>query len=185
MFPKIIKARQIIGRNIVLRDANVDDAAFILFLRTDPKKNRFISGTSGSLDDQINWLRKYETSQDQAYFIIEDKNNNKLGCVRMYNSMEFSYTWGSWILVDGLSPLISIQSALLVYFYGGFLGFKEARLDVRKGNKFVWRFHESFSAAERVKETDVDYFYVVREDSIIKSLQRNYKLIGSPTVVAF
>lgn len=47
-------------------------------------------------------------------------------------------------MIGGLSPLISIESALLVYAYGKYLGFKEARIDVRKENNHVWNFHEKF-----------------------------------------
>jgi hypothetical protein len=180
MYPSIKKAKLIHGANILLRDASVEDAEFILSLRLDPQKSKHLSATSSKLDDQISWLRAYETKDNQSYFVICDKSMNRLGCVRIYDPIEFSYCWGSWLMIGGLSPLISIESALLVYAYGKYLGFKDARIDVRKENKYVWNFHEKFFSAERVGESEIDYFYVVKQDVIDGSVKKFSKLITNP-----
>ena len=39
------KPRTVRGRQLLFRDATVDDAAFILALRTDEKKGEFLSAT--------------------------------------------------------------------------------------------------------------------------------------------
>ena len=184
MHPNIKKATKIIGANVLLTDATVDDAEFILSLRLDPEKKKHLSTTSTSLEDQVNWLRSYKSKSDQAYFIIRDNSMNRLGCVRIYDPIEYSYCWGSWLMVSGLSPLISIESALLVYTYGQHLGFKEARIDVRKENTHVWKFHEKLFSAQRVSETDTDYFYVVKEEFINATLMKFSNLITKPLDVA-
>jgi len=40
-----------------------------------------------------------------------------LGCLRVYDAVGDSYCWGSWLMVDGLGPLVSIEAVLLVYAY--------------------------------------------------------------------
>ena len=183
MNPIIKKASSISGVNINLRDAVVDDAQFILNLRLDPLKNKHLSVTSSKIEDQEDWLRSYQIRADQAYFIVCDKSMNRLGCIRMYDPIESSYCWGSWLMISGLSPLVSIESALLMYAYGKYLGFDEARIDVRKENKFVWNFHEKFFSAKRVSETDIDYFYVVDKVTIDAMLIRYANLISNPLIV--
>lgn len=71
MPPKLCKAARVVGKTLTFRDANVDDAAFILSLRTDKEKSRYLSAVSGELADQQAWLKRYAHVDDQAYFIIE------------------------------------------------------------------------------------------------------------------
>jgi len=178
--PVLHKARSVTGASLMLRNATIDDAAFILSLRLDPAKNRYLAQTSPRLDDQINWLRRYESRHDQAYFVICDEASTPLGCVRLYEPSGRSYRWGSWLMLSGLSPLVSIESNLLVYAYGQWLGFNEARFDVRRSNRSVWKFHERFSGATRVHETELDYFYVMGERQIDLLLAKYEHLVTRP-----
>ncbi len=178
--PRLQKAALISGANIFLKNVTLEDAEFILSLRLDPEKNKYLSRTSQSLEDQIAWLKKYEKETDQAYFIICDKSMKKLGCIRMYDPIDSSYCWGSWLMISGLSPLVSIESVLLIYAYGKNLGFTEARIDVRKDNISVWKFHETIFSATRIQETDDDYFYIVTQKSIDAALKKFSKLITLP-----
>lgn len=179
MLPTIKKPSRVFGSNLYLRDIKENDANFVLNLRTDPVKSKYLSATSEKLEDQINWIREYKKKEDQAYFIVCDKQDKRLGCIRMYDPVDYSYCWGSWLMTSGLNPLISIESALLVYAYGKYLGFEEARIDVRQDNKFVWNFHEKFSSAELINETELDRFYVVRALSIDNMLKKYSNLILS------
>lgn len=176
--PKVEKAKVVRGRNLVLKDVEVADAEFVLALRSDAGKNKFLSSTSASLEDQIGWIRSYEASTDQAYFIIYDGTGTKVGCVRIYDPIGESFCWGSWILLDGLSPLVALESVLMLYAYAlDELGFKSARIDVRRQNESVWRFHEKTFGAVRVHENDLEYGYVVNEQSIRNTLGKFRKLL--------
>ncbi|MDH3314515.1 MAG: GNAT family N-acetyltransferase [Gammaproteobacteria bacterium] len=166
-----------------MRDALVEDAEFILSLRLDPSKSKYLSGTSAQLEDQVNWLRSYAEDDKQAYFIVCDKASNELGCVRMYDPSESSYCWGSWIMISGLSPHLLIEAPLLIYAYGKWLGFDQARFSVRKGNTHVWKFHENVFAAERIRETQMDYCYVLEREKIDAGLKKYAQLITNPLIV--
>ncbi|MDI9332720.1 MAG: GNAT family N-acetyltransferase [Alphaproteobacteria bacterium] len=179
----IIKARRVYGQNLYLRDITVDDAKFVFDLRTDPEKSRHLSATSGRLEDQVNWIINYTFKQDQAYFIVCDKEDNKLGCIRMYNPIGESYCWGSWLMIKGLGPVVAIESALLIYAYGKNLGFREARIDVRQENEYVWKFHEKFSSAELVRQDAIDRYYVVSENKIDRLLARYSGLFSKPLLI--
>lgn len=179
----ITKVKRVVGKNLYLRDICEDDAQFVFDLRTDPVKGRHLSATPGQVEDQVNWIRSYKDKKNQAYFIVCDKESNRLGCVRMYDPIGNSYCWGSWLMLDGLGPLVAIESALLVYSYGVFLGFTQARIDVRQRNESVWKFHENFAGAELIKEDDLDRFYVVKAEKISRVLAKYGKCLTSPLVV--
>jgi RimJ/RimL family protein N-acetyltransferase len=150
------------GRATDLRLVEIDDAAFILGLRLDPRLGRFLSPTPANLDLQRQWLAGYIERERQGleyYFIIQSKDQQPYGTVRLYDFRGDSFSWGSWIIRPGSPPWISVESALLVYRFGfEHLGFSEARLEVRKGNARVVAFQRRFGA-EVVGEDEQNYYF--------------------------
>ena len=165
---QIRKAHKISGRTLVFRNAEISDAPFILSLRVDREKSRYLSPTSPEISQQVAWLEDYAEKSDQAYFIIETKEGLPLGMVRIYDAVGDSFCWGSWILKDEAPRSAAIESALMVYSYAlDHLGFRGAhQLNVRKGNVGVVRFHESFGA-ERISETEDDFIYEIIFEKIV------------------
>lgn len=148
---RLRKAARVVGKTLSFRDASLDDAAFILSLRTDTEKSRYLSAVSGELAEQQAWLERYALSDNQAYFIIGNQGA-PIGTVRLYDPQGESICWGSWTLHSSRPSHAAMESALMVYAYAiDHLGFAAAHFDVRKGNERVWRFHERFGA-KRVAE---------------------------------
>jgi len=48
----------VLGKTLAFRDARVEDAAFVLSLRTDPEKSRYLSAATPDLDAQRAWLQR-------------------------------------------------------------------------------------------------------------------------------
>lgn len=168
----IRKANFIKGKSLVFRNVVVADAEFILSLRINPQKSRYLSKVSSALDEQLNWISGYERRDTEAYFIIEDFHGVPLGTVRIYDARGESFCWGSWILLDGVASSAAIESALMVYVYAlESLGFRCAHFQVRKDNERVWKFHERFGA-ERTAENEVEYEYRLSNAAIEMSIDR-------------
>lgn len=181
--PILQKACHVRGKTLVLRNAQPDDAAFILSLRTDAQKARHLTQTSPELERQVQWLEEYAAKTDQVYFIIENPAGESLGTVRLYDPQGDSFCWGSWILTAHAPSTAAIESALMVYAYGmDCLGFQASHFDVRKANDRVWRFHERFGAV-RVAESVLDYFYQIGRDPILMARTRYKKYLPDPVVV--
>jgi len=175
--PRIRKAQYINGRTLVFRNACEADAELILSLRTDQRKARHLSVTSPDLDAQYSWLRQYAVSLDQAYFIIQLKEQS-IGTVRLYDARDKSFCWGSWIIADDQPAYVAIESALMVYSYAlDHLGFSAAHFDVRKANERVWAFHERFGAVRTNSDED-HFFYVIKEQEIRNSMQRYRRFLA-------
>lgn len=172
----IKKANFVNGRTLRMRDVSIADAAFILKLRLDSVKSKYLSPVSESLDDQINWIEAYKERDDQAYFIIEYEDL-KIGTVRIYDGKDDSFCWGSWILIDDAPVHAALESALIVYSYAlNFLGFYTSHFDVRKDNLKVCRFHEKFGA-HKIGEDEINFFYKINTDSIERSLKKFEKYL--------
>ena len=180
---KICKCPIVSGHTLRFRDAVVHDAPFILSLRTDVEKSKYLSSSPNNVARQEEWLLTYRQAPDHAYFIIEDRSGEALGTVRLYDPRERSFCWGSWIIKHGAPASVAIESALMVYTYAlDHLGFESAHFDVRKKNAHVWRFHERFGAT-RVAETDVDYLYEIAAERIRSSLTRYQKYLPSGVTI--
>lgn len=172
MKPVIRRASRVLGRTLVFRDVTPSDTNFITALRTDGRKSRFLSYTPPDPEAQHRWLVEYANTGGQAYFIIEDMSGEALGTIRLYDAVEYSFCWGSWILKDDCASGAAMESALMAYDLGiNHLGFSAAHFDVRKKNEKVWRFHERFGAV-RIREDNLDYFYTISKTAITQSLKK-------------
>jgi RimJ/RimL family protein N-acetyltransferase len=160
----------------------VADAEFILSLRTDVEKSRYLSAVSDDLDAQRGWLTAYSEAKGQAYFIIECRGE-PIGTVRLYDAQQDSFCWGSWILKEGRPKQAAMESALMVYSYAlDDLGFRSAHFDVRRENERVWRYHERLGAV-RVRESEMDYFYELGGSEIQKMRLDYVKFLPHNVVV--
>ncbi|WP_024896932.1 GNAT family N-acetyltransferase [Brucella rhizosphaerae] len=174
---KIRKAAKIEGMGLRLRNACAMDADFIFSLRTNNDLNKYISAVGGDVQQQINFLERYEAEQNEAFFVIEDLSGNPLGTVRIYDQREDSFCWGSWIVSPDAPPRTAIKSALLLYIYSfEYLGFVSAHFDVRQENKGVWRFHESWGA-ELTCENYLDRYYTLPRAAWVEVRQRFHAMI--------
>ncbi|MFZ6657587.1 GNAT family N-acetyltransferase [Undibacterium sp. TJN19] len=182
--PVYLKPQEIIGNKLRLRNAGINDARFIISLRTDATKARFLSATSPDVEQQVRWLEKYALDTNQIYFIIQNAERENIGTVRLYDQQANSFCWGSWIIQAGAANSSSIESALLVYHFALALGFEQAHFDVRKGNESVWKFHERFGA-QKIRETAEDFHYTLNADAIRKSLEKYAKFLPDGIQVLF
>jgi RimJ/RimL family protein N-acetyltransferase len=139
-----------------------EDAPFVIELRTNSKKNKFLSSIETDIKKQKEWIHAYkkrENTQEEFYFIIESKTYEKLGLVRMYDFISQSFCWGSWLIKDNAPKTTAIESALQIYEFAFYqLNFLESHFDVRKGNEKVIAFHQRFGA-KIIDEDELDYFF--------------------------
>ncbi len=168
---------KIIGKNINLRLACLDDASFIVDLRL--KKGQFLSPSSTDVKMQEQWLEAYFTRQKQGleyYFIISNNdNNNKIGTARIYNinHQEKSFVFGSFIVDKDLASLRSASFEamnLTLGFTFNQLKLEICRFDCRKNNDIANNFYRRFGAV-LTGETELDYLYQI--------INKNYNATNS------
>ncbi len=167
------------GKNINLRTVEIEDADFIYTMRQNRKKTKYLSKVTGTVDSQKEWIKNYKQREDEEkefYFIIESKNKDKFGLVRIYDLKNDSFCWGSWLIKEDTPKTSAIESALQIYEFGFYkLGFEKSHFDVRKGNDKVIAFHQRFGA-KIVSEDELDYFFNFEKSDyeIIKEKYKRY-----------
>lgn len=176
--------KEITSKTIFLKLADVEDAEFILDLRTNEAYNKHLSITKSSLTEQRNWLNHYkirENKKEEFYFIIYRKDSNeRIGTVRLYDFIDYkkSFCWGSWILNERKTASSALESALLVYKTGFYsLGFEQSHFDVRKDNEKVIAFHKKMGAIE-VSKNEIDIFFNYTKEKFEERIKTFKKFLG-------
>lgn len=165
------------GKFVNLREAELTDAAFILKLRCNEKRARFLHKTENNLEKQIEYLKRYKTLTNEWYFISEDKQKKSLGTIRIYGIKGTVWTSGSWLMTDEASPNQSIETEQLCkQFAFDELGMELLRFDVRKGNKKVLRYHQ-LCGSKIVAENDLDYFFELTKEDYLKNKNKILQLM--------
>ncbi|EHC5633084.1 GNAT family N-acetyltransferase [Campylobacter coli] len=145
------------GLNYRLRMVNINDADFIIYIRTeDLERNRYIHPISCDIQKQKEWIKQYLKKDNDYYFIIENKINGKPeGLISIYNIEHSKAEWGRWILQKG--SLASFESVLLI-FEVAFqkLNLNEIYCRTIADNKPVVEFHELIQ--EKFRSKLVDFF---------------------------
>lgn len=152
------------GITVNLRDVEISDAEFILSLRLNPERNRFIHSTDSDVEVQKEYLRRYKEKTDEYYWVIEGKNGLPYGVVRIYDFQKDSFCPGSWITKPGVPLTVGMEGLFHAFHFGFFrLGFPYAYYDVRKANKSVVRFHKRIGAVVTSEDDENCYFSLPRE----------------------
>ncbi|MDX2170996.1 MAG: GNAT family N-acetyltransferase [Deltaproteobacteria bacterium] len=112
-----------------LRPVTLDDADFIVALRTDPRLAQFLNRVSPDVAAQRDWLARYFERPDDYYFIVERRaDGGAEGALGIYDLAGDAGArraeWGRWVLRHG--SLAAPESAWLMYQ----LGFEALGLDL-------------------------------------------------------
>ena len=138
------------GHAFRLRPVEIEDAAFILDLRTDRERSQYLHGVSPDLDAQRRWIEDYFERPGDYYFVIENRETGRReGTAGIYNLDGIFAEWGRWIVRAG--SLAATESACLVYRVGfEALGLESIYCRTIEENIAAAGFHRSFGL-ERVR----------------------------------
>ncbi|QIR75449.1 GNAT family N-acetyltransferase [Sulfurospirillum diekertiae] len=140
----------LVGKNIIMRTVEVEDAEFVFTMRQNKTKTKYLSVVTGTIETQKEWIINYkqrENQKEEFYFVIESKDKEKLGLVRIYDFQHNSFSWGSWLIKEDAPKTTAIESALQIYEFGFYeLNFENSHFEVQKRNDKVIAFHQRFGA---------------------------------------
>jgi hypothetical protein len=168
---------------IILRTVEINDAEFILSLRSNEKLGRFISPTDIDIEKQRDWIKLYkkrEEKKTEFYFITIDEQGNRYGVNRIYNFDETSFESGSWLFSPEAPVGMSILSDLIGRSFAfEDLGYKFCRFEVKKDNFTVVKYSKQFNL-NSIFEDDLNYYFRIdfenfkqQRDRLVRMLVRN------------
>ena len=149
---------------LFLKFVDEDDADFILKLRTNKEKSKYISLTNNDLESQKEWIRRYkdrEKSGLEYYFIAYDENKEAFATYRLYNKTNKTIEIGSFITKQNyLNPINAIKLDILMKeFVYETLNFDQLNFEVMKMNVSVVKYHNEYKPL-LIREDEKYYFFV-------------------------
>ncbi|NML69387.1 GNAT family N-acetyltransferase [Chryseobacterium sp. RP-3-3] len=170
-------------KGIKLRFVETDDAAFIVSIRNNEKKSRFISKTSPDVNAQKEWILSYKEREQQKkefYFIAFDENNEEYATYRVYKIDSGLPEIGSWVSKPEYSNIknsIKVDIAVKNYVLNE-LGFDTLQFEVRKQNTSVNSYHKLFQP-ELIRSDDENNYYLLKKDTfntILPNILKKFKI---------
>jgi RimJ/RimL family protein N-acetyltransferase len=132
------------GHAYRLRPVEMEDAAFILELRADRDRSRYLQRVSNNLEAQRRWLESYFERPGDYYFLIENRGTGQReGTAGIYNLDRIFAEWGRWIV--RAESLAALESACLIYRVGfEVLGLESMYCRTIAEDTAAVEFHRSF-----------------------------------------
>ncbi|KMQ66259.1 hypothetical protein ACM46_01530 [Chryseobacterium angstadtii] len=170
-------------KGIKLRFVETEDAAFIVSIRNNEKKSRFISKTSPDVEAQKQWILNYkerEQQQKEYYFIAFDENNEEFATYRVYKIDSGLPEIGSWVSKPDYSNVknsIKVDMAVKDFVLNE-LNFDTIQFEVRKQNTSVNGYHKLFQP-ELVRSDDENNYYLLKKETfntILPDILKKFKI---------
>lgn len=149
------------------RLVNEKDADFIVKLRTDEKRRKYIHSTDSDVNAQIQWIREYKQreAKGEEYYFIYDINGMPFGVNRIYNIAADHCTEGSWVCLPLEDSSKTIASALIIRdLIFEFFQFDYDLFNVSIGNNKVKKFHK-ISGANIIGQNEEEFYFQLQKDS--------------------
>jgi len=128
-----------------LRPIGLEDAGFVVELRTDVSLGKYLHSTSTKISDQENYIRNYYERIGDYYFVVERiETRQREGLIAIYDidDKEKTAEWGRWIIKKG--SMAAVESALLIYRIAfEMLGLDTVYCRTVMANKSTVSFHDS------------------------------------------
>lgn len=137
-------------------------------MRLNQNLNKYLSSVTDDINAQIDWIYEYkkrEENNEEYYFIIENKQGNKYGTLRIYNINQKECTWGSFILIPERPSYFSYKSARLSFhFIFNELNLKIINLDVDKENSKAIHVYKKLGFEETHRDKKNIYMKLTEEE---------------------
>jgi hypothetical protein len=183
---KLFESQTIAGNTFNLEQINfesIEDAKLILDLRSR-KSNNYLKSGSTSLQDQIEYLRKYQSEferREQIYFKIFDKSKNSFnGLVRITElNKKNKFGWESMVVSEDVTPALPTDVMLSIFN----IGFEKLEKQtcgpwvVTKENARVLLWHKKIGMSKICAEDENCFYLSVNSTDYFKHIDK-YKTIG-------
>ena len=154
-----------------VRLVNEEDASFILSLRSDPKKTKYMITLDDEIENQRRWIQEYKEREKEGldyYFIYSNVEDKPIGLNRIshVDYIERTAKASSWITVEGLINEAFKMSIIQSEIAFDLLKIDTFRWDVHKKNSKVIRIFKLFNYKFEDNGTEYYQFSIVKSDFI-------------------
>lgn len=78
------------GRFVDLKSVTIDDAEFTRNIRLDPDFAKFFPTLNNTIEQQRKWIEEHQTKEGDYFFVVWDKNGERVGTISVYDIVDES-----------------------------------------------------------------------------------------------
>jgi len=171
----------LLGKYVKLCAVSPEDAQFVIDIRSDAEKTKYLHKISFDYETQRQWILEQNAREADIYMYMEDYSGNKLGLLSIYNydASDKSAEFGRWI--SNGNAIQNMESVLLLFDYGFLkMGIKSLHMNTMVDNKKVVKFWKRFGAV-KVEENVIEGLLlehdVVSADEYFGSIRQKNALL--------
>ncbi len=165
----MVYEKVISGKLVDLKAADIDDAEFTLSIRQDPEMTKHLPRLDITMDQQKEWIKRQREEENGYFFVVWDKQGNRLGTMSVYDINGDTGEGGRLALYG--DPMQKIEAGLLMLEFD----FDVLRLEhiigwVEADNKPALRWNKMFGAIFNEPEIDkrgkmIQRFTITKDDA--------------------
>lgn len=160
-----------------VRLVNERDAEFILSLRTNPNRTKYMLTLDNEIENQKKWIQEYKKREKEGldyYFIYSNDVGKPIGLNRI-SHVYFKAKTGkasSWIAIEGLKyePLSMLLFGNEIVFDS--IGIEMTWGEVHKNNNRVIKIFKLFGY--KIKDTETEYYnFVLQKNDFLDACENS------------
>ena len=156
-----------------VRLVNEDDSEFILSLRADPIKTKYMKTLDNNIETQREWIREYKKRERKGldyYLIYLSSSNKPIGLNRISHIDDINKIAkaSSWITIDGLVNETYKMSSIHSEIAFNLLNLDKLIFEVHKDNKLLNKAYKNLDHTQSEHEPDF-INYSVSKDEFMKA----------------
>lgn len=150
------------GRYVDLLSCTEDDAAFTRAIRKAPEFVKFLPVIDNTIEQQRTWIRRQREKDGDYFFVVWDKEGNRIGTISIYN-VHGNRAEGGRLAIKGRNAFQGIEAQLLSFrFAFGKLGLECIDGFIFADNDRAIRFNKQFSGCQYPPEINQDGRAIIR-----------------------
>jgi RimJ/RimL family protein N-acetyltransferase len=142
--------KSLTGRYVTLRSALESDAEFTYQIRQDKERAKYLHPVHGGIEAQRKWILEQQKREGDLFFVVENKQQKKIGTISLYHINETQAEAGRTI-INGEFAQIAESHILLNDYAFEELHLQQIITSVLLGNKQVISFNKRLGAKEQYR----------------------------------
>lgn len=171
--------KPIIGRYVELRSCTEEDAEFTLALRKDPDFIQFLPVIDNTIDQQKAWIRNQRKKDGDYFFVVWDKENNRIGTISIYD-VQGERAESGRLAIKGKNAFQGIEAQILSFrFAFEVLGLECIDAFIFADNERAIRFNKQFAGKHFPPEFDESGRKIIRVENWREDFEKVDKRLSS------
>ena len=150
------------GQYVDLKACTEEDAEFTRAIRKNPDFVNCFPPLDNTLEEQRAWIRHQRNKEGDYFFVVWDKNGNRIGTISIYG-INGKHAESGRLAIKGSNPFQALEAQILIFrFAYGNLGIECIDGYIFADNERAIRYNKQFGGNHSPVELDENGREIVR-----------------------